>query len=153
MSSPTNGFPDCAVGIEPLAESFRPYDHQQAAWDAMDRHFTEKGKHAGILVVSRRVAERQRSPHDGCCSTTSDRAGAWSGSLTAAVCSCRRLTRSETPRTSQHHRKRLRLVAVSGQDRDWSGVSAKPRHCIFDDTVGRRTQGYDFPRSSGASVT
>ena len=132
MSSPTNGFPDCAVGIEPLAESFRPYDHQQAAWDAMDRHFTEKGKHAGILVVptgggKTAIAARWLLQHH----VRQGGRVVWlthrRGLLLQAFDAFRNAAHLATPR------KHLRLVAVSGRDRDWSAVA--PNHDIVFSTI------------------
>lgn len=46
FDSPSGGFK-----VEAVADGFRPYPHQQAAWDAMSRHFLDESKKAGIVVV------------------------------------------------------------------------------------------------------
>jgi superfamily II DNA or RNA helicase len=51
MAKSSSGFPNCAVVVEPSNDHFRPYEHQKAAWNALDKHFQERGKRAGILVV------------------------------------------------------------------------------------------------------
>lgn len=40
---------DSTFKIEPRQDGFKPYEHQSAAWDALDKHFASK--HAGVLVV------------------------------------------------------------------------------------------------------
>jgi len=124
MISPTNSYPDCAVGIEFSPDPFRPYDHQQAAWDAMDRHFTEQGKQAGIRVIptgggktaiAARWPLQGRVRHGGRVLWLSHRRGL----LVKAFDGFRRTAHLATPRD------RLRLVAVSGQDRPLSGASVR----------------------------
>src|ERR1700688_2870229 len=51
MAKSSSGFPNCALVVEPSNDHFRPYEHQKAAWNALDKHFLERGKLAGILVV------------------------------------------------------------------------------------------------------
>jgi superfamily II DNA or RNA helicase len=137
MISPRNGFPDCAVGIQPSPDPFRPYDHQQAAWDAMDRHYTEKEKRAGILVVptgggKTAIAARwllQRHVRQGgrVLWLTHRR-----GLLLQAFDAFRKAAHLATPR------EQLRLIAVSGQDRSWSGVSSS--HDIVFSTIQSAAQ-------------
>jgi len=132
MSSPTTGFPDCAVGVVPSPDPFRPYEHQQAAWDAMDRHYTEGGKQAGVLVVptgggktaiaARWLLERHVRRGARVLWLTHRR-----GLLVQAFDAFRRAAHLATPR------ERLRLVAVSGKDRPWSGVS--PDHDVVFSTI------------------
>jgi len=137
MISPTNGFPECTVGIEPSPDRFQPYDHQKAAWNAMDRHFTEKGKQAGILVVptgggktaiAARWLLKGHVRQGGRVLWLSHRRGL----LKQAFDVFRRTAHLATPRD------RLRLVAVSGQDRPWSGVSSK--HDIVFSTIQSAAQ-------------
>jgi superfamily II DNA or RNA helicase len=137
MISPANGFPECTVGIEPSPDPFRPYVHQQAAWNAMDRHFTEKGKQAGILVVptgggKTAIAARWllggHVRQGGRVLWLSHRRGL----LKQAFDAFRRTAHLAAPRD------RLRLVAVSGQDRPLSGVSSK--HDIVFSTIQSAAQ-------------
>lgn len=43
--------PNRTVEVEPAEGTFKPYDHQLAAWDKLGRYFHEDKKKAGILVV------------------------------------------------------------------------------------------------------
>jgi superfamily II DNA or RNA helicase len=137
MISPMNGFPDCVVGIQPSADDFRPYDHQRTAWDAMDRHFTEKAKQAGILVVptgggktaiAARWLLRHHIGQGGRVLWLSHRRGL----LVQAFTEFRKLAHLASPKD------RLRLIAVSGQDRPWSGVSTS--HDIVFSTIQSAAQ-------------
>jgi superfamily II DNA or RNA helicase len=130
------GFPDCDVRIEAAHDPFRPYDHQQAAWNAMDRHYCEERKTAGILVVptgggKTAIAARwllQRYVRQGArvLWLTHRR-----GLLTQAFEAFRRAAHLVTPR------ERLKLVAVSGRDRPWSGVSS--HHDVVFSTIQSAT--------------
>jgi superfamily II DNA or RNA helicase len=132
-----SGFPDCDVRIEASHDPFRPYDHQQAAWNAMDHHYCEERKKAGILVVptgggKTAIAARwllQRYVRQGArvLWLTHRR-----GLLAQAFEAFRHAAHLATPREC------LQLVAVSGQDRPWSGVS--PRHDIVFSTIQSATQ-------------
>ena len=44
MAKSSSGFPNCALVVEPSNDHFRPYEHQKAAWNALDKHFLERGK-------------------------------------------------------------------------------------------------------------
>jgi hypothetical protein len=53
------GFPDSDVRIEASYDPLRPYDHQQAAWNAMDLHYNHKCCRSGWL---RRARDSGRPP-------------------------------------------------------------------------------------------
>ncbi len=122
MAGPTNGFPECVVAVEPGPDHFRPYDHQLAAWDALDRHYVERGKTSGILVVptgggKTAIASRwllERHVRDG-------KRVLWlthrRGLLRQAFEAFRRNAHLAAPK------ERLGLIAISGMDRTWSSVS------------------------------
>lgn len=46
-----SGYPECDVLVQPKPDTLRPFNHQQSAWDALDRHYDEPSQHAGLLVV------------------------------------------------------------------------------------------------------
>ncbi|MFO0905258.1 MAG: DEAD/DEAH box helicase [Pirellulales bacterium] len=46
LEKPANAF-----RVEAKSDSFRPYPHQQSAWDALSRHFLDRNQTAGIVVV------------------------------------------------------------------------------------------------------
>ncbi|MHB1559291.1 MAG: DEAD/DEAH box helicase [Isosphaeraceae bacterium] len=115
--------PSCNVKVSPSADRFQPYEHQQASWDALDRHFVEKRKPAGILVVptgggKTQIAVRwllQKHAHAG------------GRILWLAHRRSLLLQAYQTFGSCAHlalPRDRIRLILLSSQDRSWSNVSA-----------------------------
>ncbi len=51
FSSPLAFNPNESLKLFDAAEPLRPYDHQRATWDGMTRHFVEGGKRAGMVVL------------------------------------------------------------------------------------------------------
>src|SRR5262249_28651247 len=124
MKNPTNGFPEIVLAVEPAPDHFRPYEHQQAAWDALDRHYGDKGKHAGILVVptgggKTAIASRWLLQHK----VQKGTRVLW---LTHRRGLIRQAFHAFYDNVSLAAPKEcLGLIAISGLDRSWSGVSGR----------------------------
>jgi superfamily II DNA or RNA helicase len=145
MSS--SGFPSCAVKVEPGNDHFRPYEHQRAAWNALDKHFLEKSKPAGILVV----------PTGGGKTAIASR---WPWLLPQQVAGGGRILWLTHRRSlliqafnaflgAAHlavPKEDLRLISVSGQDRSWSNVSARDDIVFSTVQSAARQQGIDALR-------
>lgn len=124
--------PSCILNVSPVSDRFHPYDHQQAAWDALDRHFVEKAERAGVLVVptgggKTQIAVRwliQKQIRQGV-------RVLWLAHrrslLVQAYESFARSCHLALPRS------RLGLILLSSQDRSWSNVS--PDHDVVLATI------------------
>ena len=122
MNHPPASYPQCAVKVESKPEHFQPYAHQQAAWDAMSRYFEVEKKKAGILVVptgggktaiATRWLLRHHVAQGGRVLWLTHRRGLLRQAFDAFAHSAGLAS----------PRDRVRLIAISGEDRALSNVS------------------------------
>jgi superfamily II DNA or RNA helicase len=141
LSTQTDWTPSCTVAVEPNDATFKPYDHQLAAWDAMTRHFIDEKKPAGMLVVptgggktaiaSRWVLEHQVAK----------------GGRVVWFAHRRSLVRQAfqtfvRAASLAAPKKQLGLIAISSEDRKWSNVT--PEHDVVFASVQSAVQESNF---------
>lgn len=131
--------PSGAFKVEAIADGFRPYPHQQAAWDAMSRHFLDEGKKAGIVVVptgggKTKLAERWLLSNHV-------RKGGrvlWLAHRRSLLVQAYRDFAADAHLAEGLDS--LRLARVSGEDLRWAGVSASD-HVVFAMIQSTTTEG------------
>lgn len=133
--------PSCKVTVEPDTATFKPYDHQLAAWDAITRHFVDEKKPAGMLVV----------PTGGGKTAIASR---WvlqnhiaKGGRVLWFAHRRSLVRQAFQTFVRaaglaSPKKELSLIAISSEDRKWSQVT--PEHDVVFSSVQSAVQEANF---------
>lgn len=117
--------PDCTFKIESRQDGFKPYEHQAAAWDALDKHFADR--HAGVLVVptgggKTAIAARWLLQHHlakgGRVLWLAHRRSLLRQAFRAFAEASHLAASPERPRDT------LSMIVVSSVDRSWSNVAA-----------------------------
>jgi superfamily II DNA or RNA helicase len=141
LSTQTDWTPSCTVAVEPNDASFKPYDHQLAAWDAITRHFIDQKKPAGMLVVptgggKTAIASRWVLQHH----VAKGGRVVWFAHRRSLI---RQAFQTFVRAASlAAPKKQLGLIAISSEDRKWSQVT--PEHDVVFSSVQSAVQEQNF---------
>lgn len=130
--------PDAVVMVKAKPDDLTPFTHQQSAWDAMSKHFTDAGGAAGIVVVptgggKTEIASRWLLQHHV---RTGGRVLWFAHRRSLLRQAFNNVVRNAHLALPLEH---LRLIRVSSSDAAWSAVSAD-HHFVFASVQSAATE-------------